>query len=153
MPSLMLMMMSMTPEHKQDLMLLLPFLLGQLVYIMKRASFSMRAGRAPTRWQYVYRNWDILVFRSVLEFLLIYMPIRHFSPDQLLNVFHIDVSHIESLDFLYNPVSSPVSIFGAGIASDGLFDWLVDWASRSTKIPAPIKAWLTENVPPMPMAQ
>src|SRR5437588_730247 len=125
-------------QHQiEDLLLYAPFLLGQLVYIMKRAGFSMRAGRAPTRWAYVYQNWDTLVFRTILEALTIFIPMRHFSLGQILEFFHIDLAKFSSLSALDSPVSSPVSVFAAGIAADGLFDWLVDWASRpeNTKIP------------------
>lgn len=135
-------------HHLEDLLLYVPFVLGQLVYIMKRAGFSMRAGRCSSRRQYVYQNWDILAFRSVLELILIYMPIRHYSPEQLLGLLHIDISGIKLLAAFQNPVSSPISLLAAGIASDGLFDWIVDWASRSSKVPQGIKNWLTENVPP-----
>ena len=144
---------SLSPHSLEDILLYIPFLVGQGIYIMKRAGFSMRAGRAKTRRQYVYQNWDILAFRSVLEFLTIYMPIRHYSPAQVLGVFHIDVTGVSWLDFMQNAVSSPWSLLGAGIAADGLFDWLVDWASRSPKVPDAVKNWLKENVPQMPMAQ
>lgn len=141
----------MTPHQIQDVLLYVPFFAGQLLYALKRASFSMRGGRAATRRAYIYQNWDILLFRSVLEFIFIFMPIRHYSPAQILGAFHLDVSGISWLGFMENPVSSPVSILAAGIAADGLFDWFVDWASRSTKIPQPVRNWLTENVPPMPL--
>lgn len=138
----------MSPHQTQDLLLYLPFLAGQLLYILKRAGFSMRAGRAPSRWKYICQNWDILLFRSVLEFIFIFVPVRHFTPDQLLSFFHIDLSGIEALNFLQNPVSSPVSLLFAGIAADGVMDWLVDWASRSDnkRIPGIFKKWLSENV-------
>jgi len=144
---------ALSPHSIEDLLLYIPFLAGQGVYILKRAGFSMRAGRAKTRRQYVYQNWDIIAFRSVLEFLFIFMPVRHYSPAQLLGVFHIDITGVSWLSFMQNAVSSPWSLLGLGIGSDGMFDWLVDWASRSPKVPAAVKAWLTENVPPMPMAQ
>jgi hypothetical protein len=134
----------------EDFLLYIPFLAGQSVYILKRAGFSARAGRAASRWQYVYKNWDILLFRSVLEFILIFMPIRHYSPDQILSLFHIDISGISWLSTFSNPVSSPVSLLAAGIGADGMFDWLVDWASRSPKVPDAIKKWLTEEIPSMP---
>lgn len=142
---------SISAHQVQDLLLYIPFLVGQLFYIMKRASFSMRAGRAATRWAYVGQNWDILAFRSVLEFIVIFTPIRHYSPAQLLAVFHIDVSGISLLNFLESPVSSPISMLAAGIGADAWFDWLVDWTSRSPKIPQRVRDWLTENVPPMPL--
>jgi hypothetical protein len=142
-----------TPHHLADVLLYLPFLAGQLVYIMKRAGFSMRAGRAATRMEYIHRNWDILGFRSVLEFILIYMPARHLAPAQILSLVHINADSFTSLPFLSSPMSGPVSLLALGIAADGLFDWLVDWASRSPKVPAPIKAWLSENVPPPPLVQ
>jgi hypothetical protein len=140
---------SMDSHHVQDLLLYIPFLVGQLVYIMKRAGFSMRAGRAPTRRAYIYQNWDILAFRSVLEFILVYTPFRHYSPNQLLTVFHVDLSGVSWLSFLQTPVESPVSFLFLGIGADGMFDWFVDWASRSPKVPQPVRNWLTENVPPM----
>lgn len=140
-------------HHLEDLLLYIPFFFGQMVYVMKRAGFSKRAGRSPSRWGYVALNWDIILFRTVLEFIFIYTPIRHYSPDQLLGFFHASIGNIPSLSFMTNPVSSPVSALAAGIASDGIFDWLVDWASRSPRIPQGIKNWLTENVPPMPMAK
>lgn len=138
-------------EHQiQDALLYVPFLIGQLLYVLKRASFSMRGGRAKTRRAYIYQNWDILIFRSVLEFIFIFMPIRHYSPAQLLGFFHVDVSGITSLS-LESPVSSPVSILFAGIAADGWLDWFVDWASRSPKIPQPIRNWLSENIQSIPL--
>lgn len=143
--------MVLSPHHVADILFYVVFLLGQLVYIVKRAGFSMRAGRAMTRRSYVYQNWDILLFRSVLEFIFIYMPMRHFSPDQLLGLFHINLGSLMSIGPMQNPVSSPVSFLFAGIASDGIVDWLVDWASRSTKVPQAVKNWLTENVPPAPL--
>lgn len=142
-----------TQHQVEDCLLFIPFLLGQFVYILKRAGFSMRAGRCSTRRAYIYQNWDIITFRLACELVLIYFPVRHFSVDQILSILHIDLSSISWLRFLANPVASPVSLFGIGIGSDGLFDWLVDWASRSPKIPQVIKNWLTENVPPMPMAK
>lgn len=143
----------MTPSSHQleDMLLYIPFFVGQCLYILKRAGFSMRAGRATSRWDYVYRNWDILLFRSVLELIVVFMPVRHFTPAQLLGLFHIDLSGVSWLSFLNNPLSSPISLLAAGIAADGVFDWLVDWASRSTKVPQFIKDWLTENVPPAPL--
>lgn len=134
-------------QHQmQDAILYIPFLLGQLLYILKRAGFSMRAGRAKTRRAYVWQNWDILLFRTVLEFAVIYFPIRHFSPGQLLSLFHINLN--SSMPLLSEPVTSPVSILLAGIAADGLFDWLVDFLSRSPKVPPVVKIWLSENVQP-----
>lgn len=138
-----------TPHHLQDLLLYITFLGGQLIYIMKRAGFSMRAGRAPTRRAYVYQNWDIIAFRSVLEFIIVFMPFRHLSPDQIIGLLHIDLSGVSWLSFLQTPLESPVGFLGLGIASDGLFDWFVDWASRSPKVPQAVRNWLTENVPPM----
>ena len=141
---------TLSPHQIQDLLLYLPFLAGQLLYILKRAGFSMRAGRAKTRRAYVYQNWDILLFRSVLEFILVFMPVRHYSPSQILEIFHVDLSGFPTLAFLSTPVSSPVSLLGIGIGADGLFDWAVDWASRSPKVPQGIKNWLTENIAPVP---
>lgn len=140
-----------TQHHVADILLYITFLAGQLVYIMKRAGFSMRAGRAKSRWSYVTQNWDILAFRIVLQFILIYMPARHFAPSTVLGLVHIDVSNITSLHALTTPISSPEAMLGIGVGSDGLFDWLVDWISRSPKVPDVIKAWLTENVPPTPL--
>lgn len=142
-------MFSMTAHHEEDLVLYLPFLFGQLIYIVKRAGFSMRAGRATSRWGYVYQNWDIILFRSALEFCLIFMPIRHFAPAQMLSFLHIDVSGFSWGADLATPVSSPAATLFAGIGADGAFDWLIDWASRSPKVPPVVKNWLTENVTPL----
>lgn len=139
------------PHQLEDLLLYIPFLFGQLIYIMKRAGFSVRAGRSPSRWKYITLNWDIILFRTVLEFLLVFMPARHYSPSQILSLFHIDIGNVSWLSFFNNPMSSPASLLAAGIAADGIFDWIVDWASRSPKVPQAIKNWLTENVPPLPL--
>lgn len=140
-------------HQTEDILLYLVFLLGQLIYMMKRAGFSMRAGRAPSRWRYITNNWDILTFRTVLEFIVVYVPIRHYSPNQILGIFHIDLSNISWLWFLNTSVSSPISVLAAGIGSDGIFDWFVDWASRSPRVPDAIKKWLSEEIPPMPLAK
>lgn len=138
-----------TSHHLHDVFLYFCFFLGQAIYIVKRAGFSMRAGRAPSRRAYVYQNWDILMFRSAFEFVLIFMPFTHFAPGQILAWFHIDISSFASLATLQTPVRHPVALFGVGIGSDGLADWFVDWASRSPKIPQGVRNWLTENVPPV----
>jgi hypothetical protein len=136
-------------HHLQDIALYLVFLAGQSLYIVKRAGFSVRAGRAKSRRDYLVRNWDILLFRTVLEFIVVYMPARHYSPGDLLRIFHVDIGGFESLAKLNSPIDSAEAFLGIGIASDGLFDWLVDWASRSSKVPDAIKKWLAENVTPI----
>lgn len=140
-------MMNLTSHQLQDFLLYIPFLLGQLLYVMKRAGFSMRAGRAKTRRAYLYQNWDVLGFRAGLE-IVIFSLARHLSFGQIIGFFHIDLSSFTSLAFLNKPIDSPVAIFFLGIASDGLVDWAVDWASRkdNTKVPQRMKDWLSENV-------
>lgn len=137
----------MTHHQVQDCLLYAFFLLGEMLYILKRAGFSMRAGRAPTRAAYFYQNWDVLLFRSGIA-LLIYGVVRHYSLGDILLLFHVDLSGISALKFLYTPIESGLAFFGLGIGADGLMDWGVDWASRkeNTKVPQAVKNWLTENV-------
>lgn len=142
---------ALTPHGVEDLLLYMVFFLGQCVYILKRAGFSMRAGRAASRRAYVYQNWDILLFRTVIDS-FIFEFFRHISPGQVLGLLHIDLSGVSWLSFLYKPLDSMWAFLGLGIASDGLVDWAVDWASRSPKVPDPIKNWLKENVAQLPMA-
>lgn len=139
--------MSLTAHQVNDLLLYLPFLIGQLLYIMKRAGFSMRAGRAPSRRAYVYQNWDILTFRTALE-IGIYYVVRHYSLVQIIGFFHLNLSGISWLSFLDSPVESPIALFFVGVGSDSSVDWAVDWASRdqNTKVPQWVKNWLKENI-------
>src|SRR5690242_4820339 len=106
--------MSLTEHQLHDILLFFPFFIGQLLYIMKRAGYSMRAGRAATRRAYLYQNWDILGFRAGLE-LIIYSVVRHVSVGQLLGFFHFSLG--ASTSFLNNPVNSPVALFALGIAA------------------------------------
>lgn len=142
--------MSMSTHHLHDLLLYIPFLIGQMLYILKRAGFSMRAGRATTRRAYFYQNWDILIFRGGIT-LLIYGAARHYALGDLLRLFHVDLSGVGWFTALNTPINSPLAFFGLGIGADSLVDWGVDWASRdtNTKVPAWIKTWLRENVPPI----
>lgn len=141
----------MEAHHLQDYLLYLPFLAGQFMYFLKRASFSMRAGRAPTRRAYFWHNWDILLFRAGIA-VFFYAFFRHYSLGQVVGFFHVDLSSVSWLKFIFVPLSSPLAFWGLGIGVDGLIDWAVDWASRkeNTKVPQRIKDWLTENVTPVP---
>jgi|HubBroStandDraft_6_1064221.scaffolds.fasta_scaffold1500834_1 hypothetical protein len=65
----------MHPHWIADLILYIPFLLGQWLFILKRMGMAVRSKTNPirTRREYLYRNWDLLTVRMALELGIFYM--------------------------------------------------------------------------------
>lgn len=63
------------PYWEADLLLYIPFLAGQWLFILKRMGMKIRSKANPitTRRQYLYQNWDLLTVRMVLELGIFYM--------------------------------------------------------------------------------
>lgn len=105
-------------ELKWDLLLWLTFFGGEMVFVLKRASMATRSATNPTpsRWAYFKANSDLIFVRSVLAFIFIYYPFRHFGVDWLLGIFgwHMPV-----------PIQGGfVTSLALGYLSDSMLDWI-----------------------------
>lgn len=131
-----------TPHMKLDVFLWIFFVLGQLLYVLKRAGMSMRSGRIKKRRDYVFSNWDVLVIRMACE-LPIYWFIRHISIGAMASIIGWNLPSWVPADVL----NSPVAIFFVGLGADVLLDWI----SVSSKLPDALKKFIKETVPPVPL--
>lgn len=127
-----------------DALFYLAFIVGQLLFVLKRAGSAIRnpTTTIKTRWEYVNLNWDTILIRGVLEFLVIFYPWRHFSTAEIAHFFGWNIGTWSLPD---NPVVATL----LGFASDSLLDWL----AVSQKLPSFLQKWLSENVPQLPANQ
>src|SRR5271155_5072306 len=135
-----------TPHQLQDFVYWLAFFFCQLLLFLKRPGVATRKLTNPTksRWQYLRNNWVTLLIRTVIEFVLIFYPYRHFSMGAIAGWFGWHL-----------PFDVPQSGFGAfclGFLSDGLLDWL-GTLQTIPKTNIAIPAWIKEQIPPLNGAQ
>lgn len=132
----------MDPHMKSDLIFYAFFLAGQMLFLLKRAGSAVRNPKTgiQTRRDYFYNNWDTALIRGIIEFGLIFWPLRHYSIDQITQLFGWSAPAI-----LTGAVSSVVGFLCVGYAADSALDGL----SMSPKLPQFLRDWLHENVPPM----
>jgi hypothetical protein len=124
-----------------DGLLMIPYLMGQGLFILKLASMRMRSSmnHITTRWCYFYANWDVSLVRVALSIPL-FMLLQH--ADEVSMAIHHPL-----------PFSVPkgaIACLMAGYFSSSVLDWLsgldklpwVGWA-----VPAIIK----DNIPLYPV--
>lgn len=124
---------SLTEHTKWDLILYIPFIIGQALFVLKRASMAFRSPTNPTksRWAYVTANFDILLIRAALELAFVYYPFRHFGIAWIVGFlgWHPAV-----------PIQGgAVTSFALGYLSDSILDWI----GTQSWVPS----WLKENIP------
>jgi hypothetical protein len=105
-------------ELKWDFALWVAFFFGEMVFVLKRASMAARSAtnHTPSRWAYFKANLDLIAVRTVLEFIFIYYPFRHFGVSWLLGIFgwHPTV-----------PIQGGfVTSLALGYLSDSMLDWI-----------------------------
>jgi hypothetical protein len=127
----------------QDIVNYAVFLIGQWLFVLKRAGSAIRNPKSTitTRRQYVYHNWDTILIRGAIEAAAIFYPLAHFSIAQIAGFFALTVPAA-----LGGSLSGVVGFFFAGFGSDSFLDWLV----VSGKLPSFIANFIKENVPTLP---
>ncbi len=141
--------MTISDHAKADLFFYVFFLLGQFVFALSRASKAIRSKENPvkTRREFFYHNWDVLLIRAGIEFVLFFLPWRHYSTATLLSYFGLSSDNFV-VNLLTIASESPSGAGALGFAADSLFDWL----SLSEKIPGFLRNWIKENIPGAPQA-
>jgi hypothetical protein len=132
-----------------DVGLYLCFLLGQFLFILKRAASAIRNPVNPikSRRQFIRANLDVLSIRAALEGLIIYYPWRHIALATILGWFHIDATSGWPSEIIGTGIANGlVAAIGLGYASDSALDGLSQWS----KLPAWLSRWMKENIPPVP---
>lgn len=135
---------SLLSEHQMwDVIYYAPFLIGQMLFLLKRIGLAIRSplNLLRTRRQYLRLNWDILTIRYILEFAIVYYPFRHVEMNSLFAMFgwHIPF-HIPD---------SAISFFLLGYMSDSLMDW---FAMQDKIMGITIPNIVKETVPHLPAA-
>jgi hypothetical protein len=105
-------------------LLLILFVAGQSVYILKQAAFAIRNPANPTesRRDFLYRNWDTILIRIAVEQCLFWSWVSYPEGlNKLMSLIHITAD--------ITLPKEPVVAFAFGMASDVVLDWL------SQKIP------------------
>src|SRR5262249_21153214 len=77
---------TMTEHMRVDVLYWLAFAAGQWLFILKRMALALRSpmNGVKTRKQYLLLNWDVLLIRSALEFVIIFYPYRHVDPNTIM---------------------------------------------------------------------
>jgi hypothetical protein len=134
-----------SPHHTQDIVNYLFFLIGQWMFILKRASSAIRNPEKAisNRREYVYHNWDIILIRGAFEVILIFLPSAHVSPDAIAGWFGMTIPAA-----LSGVVSGVGGFVGLGFSADAILDWV----AVSGKLPVFLQNWLKENVPSLPVS-
>jgi hypothetical protein len=128
---------NMSLHQKQDIAYYLAFLIGQLLFLLKRASSAIRSKSNPikSRRAFFAQNWDILSIRVALE-AAIFVLVRHVGLSDLIAMF----------TNWKMPIQLPQSGFGFGCMGYAV-DSVVDWFAVSSKCPALLQRWIKENIP------
>jgi hypothetical protein len=125
-------------EHKLDALFALAFIAGEALFILRRCAIAIRSKTNPlrSRRDYLYLNWDALLYRVGLELGLIYWPMRHYRTVEAWtgNRVHVTVPQFWIVFFLL------------GIFADALLDWFFT-LDRVPIFGWPIPAWLKEDLP------
>jgi hypothetical protein len=127
------------------------FVLGQLLFVLKRAASAIRNPANPikTRKDFIWKNWDVLSIRAAIECLVVFYPWRHIALATILSWFHIDASSGWLSEIISTGgASGPIAAIALGYASDSTLDALSQWS----KLPAWLARWMRENIPPAPPA-
>lgn len=134
-----------TSHQLWDIIYYLPFLCGQALFLLKRVGLAIRSplNCLKSRREYLYINWDILVYRAGLEFILIYFPYRH-----------QDVVSGWLASFGWHlPFQLPqaaILFVMLGLMSDYMLDWI---AGHDKVFGMTIPKFLKEQIPQIPEVQ
>lgn len=115
----------------------LAFVLGQLLFVLKRAASAIRNpnNTIKTRRDYLYANWDMLTIRILLEGVV------------FIACWHIGVAKILALFTSWqSPITFPAIppfYFTLGFFVDSA----VDWYAVSSIGPAFLREFVKENIP------
>jgi hypothetical protein len=133
--------MMMSQHLTWDLALWVPFFIGQLFFVLKRAGSAIRSSTNPikSRRAFIYANWDILSIRLFIELIFPYYPVRHLNFGTIASTFHV------SLPSWIPPESRMPAL---GFLALGYFaDSILDWISQNQKVPAWIRQLIGEQIP------
>jgi hypothetical protein len=102
------------------LVLWVAFFVGQMVYILMRASWAIRSKTNPvkSRWDFFYMWWDVILVRTLIEVALFWMYKSY--PDVL-------TSLAAKAGLTWNlslPLVPPVAFF-VGLTADFMLDWVL----------------------------
>lgn len=119
------------------LTLVMLFLLGQALYILKRAAMAIRSPLNPatSRRSFLARNWDVILIRVGAAQTGFWLWISY--PDGLSRIAQVAGVHLD-LTIPAKPVVALVS----GVCSDAILDWIAE------KIPA-----LKRELPAVPVSR
>jgi hypothetical protein len=113
------------------------YVLGQLLFVLKRAASAIRSKTNPirTRRAYIYANWDVLTIRLMLEG-VVFVLCWQVGFTKILALFTSWQSPIKF-------PASPVFYFAFGF----FIDAALDWYGQSSVGPAVVREFVKENVP------
>jgi hypothetical protein len=93
------------------------FILGQLLYLLKRAAYAVRNPNNPTasRRDFLYRNWDVLLFRGGLDQILFWVWVSW--PDGITHLIALT-----GLSWNFNIPLNGITAVVAGLVSELILD-------------------------------
>jgi hypothetical protein len=120
-----------------ELLCYVAFVLGQLLFVLKRAGSAIRSKTNPikSRREYIYSNWDVLLIRLMLEG-VVFIACWHIGFTKILSMFTTWQSPISF------PPLPPFYLFFGFFIDSGL-----DWYGQSNIGPAFLRQFIKENVP------
>lgn len=119
----------------------LPFFSGQCLFILKRMGLAVRSplNAMKSRRQYLKQNWDILLIRTVIEFIAVYFPYQHS------NLFETYLPKWWAVI----PASWVVPM-ALGYLADSMLDWIL---GKDKIFGVPIPDFIKETIPQLPEVQ
>jgi hypothetical protein len=129
---------------KWDLLLLIPFTIGYMIFILNSASDRMRSSmnNVTSRWQYLQRNWDTFLARYCPWSLAIYALFQHVN----------DIAVYFGHPIPFQVPNGAIMMTTLGYLSNSL----LNWASKAKSLPIPffgpyILSMIQDNIPLYPM--
>lgn len=132
-----------------DIIFILMFSAGQLLFMLKRADLARRSplNGVKSIGNFFALNWVVLLFRAVIEWGIFLWPYRSASNSFLQSIVHKVWS---SFPFQLPQHRGLVGCFFLGIGADFLLDWVT---GQSWIDSVPILRLLKENIPQLPKVQ
>jgi hypothetical protein len=122
----------------------LAFNAGQWLFLLKRMALAVRSpmNALRSRRQYLAQNWDILIYRGVIEFGFLWAYLHQEQLGQLLALVHVFLSF-------------RIPVFGFGCFALGLLcDFTMDWIAMQDRVLGiPVPSWIKEFVPRLPQLE
>jgi hypothetical protein len=114
------------------------FLLGQFLFLLKRAGSAMRnpSTNITRRRDYFKANWDTYLIRTAIEIPIFY-GYRHYG------FVHLVSWTGWTPPSWFSVPDNPLISMLVGYSVDSLLDWL----AMSQKLPSWLRDWIAENVP------